>query len=316
MSGKCPKELETEFITDVESGIPVPALCDKYNRCRSTIRDWRLGLYHQGKILWWPNIPYGEVLEYNDNIVVEGDAVVIGDLEIPYHDPQTIGYALSVGRSFRISNLVIAGDFLANDAVGYFAGKIEDTDDSVTYTLADGLEEGKAILEELFQHFSKIAVIKGNHEARAARVREMGFFRMMEKRWEELGDLELSFYKWCEVRSGGETFRIEHPGNYSKVPGSVVRDRAEIEHSHVLAGHTHHLSLSFTKTGKHLAGDLGHCTRPRARYYKAVDGTTRHPKWNRGFWMIRNGYAYPFAVDFTDWDFWLREVKVSRRKKR
>jgi len=107
------------------------------------------------------------------------------------------------------------------------------------------------------------------------------------------------------VISGENLYRIEHPKNYAKAPGSVARERAEIEEESVLCGHTHHMSWSFAKNGKHQAIDIGHCTRPECRYYIAANGTTRYPKWNAGFWMIRNGYLYPFPKETTDWDFWL-----------
>jgi hypothetical protein len=46
------------------------------------------------------------------------------------------------------------------------------------------------------------------------------------------------------------------------------------------------------------------------RYYKTVNGVTRHLKWNLGFWMVRRGNPYPFPLGTTDWDFWLKEVRL------
>jgi len=302
MAGKCPTELEEQFITDCAL-MDTSDLCEKYDRAPSTIKEWRMNLFHAGRLLWWPGIQVGEVKEYTDQIEIEDDAIILGDLEIPYHDPEVLGYAVSVGKRFGITTLVIAGDFLANDAVGFWPA--EDTDESQNYSLADSLLDGKLVLQSLFEYFKRIILIKGNHEQRATRVREWGFFQMMQQEWEELGDLEISFYKWCVVQG----CRIEHFGNYSKIPGSVARERAEIEGCSVAGGHTHHLSMSFSKSGDNIAIDLGHCTRPKTRYYKQVNGTTRHPKWIAGFWMLRNGYWYPFPKEFTDWAFWLNREK-------
>lgn len=311
MAGKCPREIRQDFIEDAKRGFSASVLAEKYGRSRTTINDWRRDLWHSGDLLWYPGIEMFDCLEYDDHVEIEGDAIVVSDLEVPYHDGETLGYAVSIGKLFDIKRLVIGGDFLANDAVGHFAQMAEDTDESIVFSLSDSLMMGRAVLESLFYWFDEIILIKGNHEQRATRIKEVGFFNMMRRDWEGLGDLTLSYYKWCLI-SG---IAIEHP-TYRKVPGSIARERAEVESRHTLAAHTHHLSLSFTKSGKFLAGDLGHCTVPERRYYKQVNGTTAHPKWIRGFWAIRKGHLYPFPIDFTDWDFWLREVKLEKKKKR
>ena len=92
----------------------------------------------------------------------------------------------------------------------------------------------------------------------------------------------------------------------------MARARAAIEGCHVARGHTHHCSWSVTGNGRHQAIDLGHGTREETRYYKTVNGTTAHPKWVSGFYMIRNGYAYPFPKKFTDWSFWLQDISVRK----
>jgi len=307
MAGKCPEETEAQFIADC-SRLDLYELCDKYDRAPSTIKEWRTGLHRDGKLLWWPGIRTGQCRSYDDAIELNEDAVIISDLEIPYHDSELLGYAVSIGRLFGITTLVIAGDLLANDALGYWPS--EDTDESGRYTVEDSLQDGGRVLEALFQHFKRIVIIKGNHDQRGTRVKEWGFFEMMRRSWENLGDLDISFYKWCIIQGK----RVEHFGAYAKVPGSVSRDRAEIEQMDVAGGHTHHLSMVFTKDGQHQAIELGHCTLPEKRYYKTVNGTTRHPKWVSGFWVLRNGYWYPFPKLFTDWSFWLRQVQVKESK--
>jgi hypothetical protein len=304
VSGRCPDDLEDQFIADCKR-LATYELCEKYDRAPSTIKEWRVGLYHQKRLRWWPGIQLGTCQVYDDHIVLDDDVVIISDLEIPYHDVELLGYAVSVGKMFGITTLVIAGDFLALDALGYWPN--EDTDLGGRYTVDDSLLEGEVVLRGLLQWFQKVILIKGNHEQRGTRQKEWAFFRMMQRQWEELGDVELSYYKWCIVQDK----RIEHPANYRKVPGSVARERAEIENTDTVCAHNHHFSYSFTRDGQHQAIDLGHSTRPETRYYKAVNGTTCHPKWVRGFWVLRKGFFYGFPVDFTDWDFWLNNVKVE-----
>ncbi len=300
MAGKCPEDTEAQFIADC-SKLDIYELCDKYDRAPTTIKDWRTDLYRRGRLLWWPGIRKGQCRSYDDAVELDEDAVICSDLEIPYQDSELLGYVVSVGKLFGISTLVIAGDLLANDALGHWPA--EDTDEGSRFTIEDSLQEGRLVLEALFQHFKKIVIIKGNHEQRGTRVKEWGFFQMMERSWSDLGELDISYYKWCMVQGA----RVEHFGNYAKVPGSVSRERAEIEGCDVAGGHTHHFSRVWTRDGKHQAIELGHCTLPEKRYYKMVNGTTRHPKWTAGFWVRRNGYWYPFPKYGTDWEFWLKE---------
>lgn len=306
MAGRCPEDIEDQFIADCRK-LTTIELCEKYDRAPSTIREWRIGLYHKKKLRWWPGIQMGACRVYDDHVEIDDDVVVISDLEIPYHDVETLGYAVSVGKLFGITTLVVAGDFLALDALGYWPA--EDTDNSGRFTVDDSLLEGELVLLSLLQWFERIIIIKGNHEQRGTRQKEWAFFSMMRRRWEELGDVEVSYYKWCLVQGQ----QIEHPKNYSKVPGSVARERAEIENKSVACAHNHHFSMSFTRDGRHQGIDLGHATRPETRYYKQVNGTTRHPKWVRGFWVLRNGCWYPFPIDFTDWGFWLEQVEIKER---
>lgn len=302
MAGKCPESLEAQFIEDC-ARLTTAALTEKYGKSATTIRDWRLNLYRRGKLLWWPGIQVHEDNEYDDYLEIQGDVMVVGDLEIPFHDAELLGYMVAVAMKFGVKQLVVAGDFLAFDEFSNWPSEEGDT----KRTLADTLWSGGDVLKSLFEWFDEISIIKGNHEQRGTRRKELALFQLMEQTWSELGSLNISYYKWCRAVSGGKTFRIEHPGNYSRVPGAVVRDRAEIEQESTLGAHTHHCSWSVTKDGRFEAVDLGHCTRPEQRWYKTVNGTTRHPKWVAGFWMIRKGYLYGFPKDFTDWNFWLEE---------
>jgi len=310
MAGRCPEEVEEEFIADCRV-LPVTDLCDKYGKARSTIMEWRTSLYRDRKLFWYPGIRVGGCPAYDEYMEIEGDVMVISDLEIPYHDIVTLGYAVAIAQKFGVKKLLIGGDLLANDAIGYHAMRSDGTDASTSFSLADSLDAGKGVLQDLFEHFDWIGLIKGNHEQRGTRIRELGFFEMMQNAWEDIGDLEISYYKWC--RAG--QYRIEHP-TYRKVPGSIARERAEIEDCSVLCAHTHGFSLSFTKNGKYQAVDLGHCTLPETRYYKTVDGTGPHPQWVAGFWMIRNGFLYGFPTEFTDWGFWLKEMRLDGGKKK
>ena len=177
MAGKCPNNLERAFVADSEV-LTVSELCQKYDRAPSTIKDWRLRLYEENKLLWWPGISTYPVTVYDDFITVEGDAIIVSDLEVPYHDAVLLGYAVALAQRFEIKRLIIAGDFVANNSLGFYASRSEDTDAQTT--LADTLVEGKGVLEGLAEGFTEILLIKGNHEQRGTQMKELGFFKLMQ----------------------------------------------------------------------------------------------------------------------------------------
>lgn len=305
---RCPEDITEQFIDDCAT-LTSPVLALKYCRAQSTIREWRLELYQEGRLLWWPGIRvHADSLNVDPYVEIEGDVMAISDLEVPHHDVELLGYLVSTAMKFGIKKLVIAGDFLALDSESTWPQEEGDN----RKTLADDKWSGEDVLSSLFEWFEYITILKGNHEQRGSRHSELGFIKDVQYQWGQLGNLSVSMYKWCLVHSAGQVYRIEHFGNYSKIPGSVARERSEIEGCHVLGGHTHHFSRCFDRSGRYQAVDLGHGTMEATRYYKTVNGTTRHPKWVSGFWMIRNGYLYPFPKQFTDWAFWLKNISVRK----
>jgi len=253
MAGKCPEELEEQFIQDC-SQLGVYELAEKYDRALTTVKEWRLDLYRKGRLLWWPGIRVPAEPPYSDWEEIDDDAVIISDLEIPFHDEEVLGYAVALAKKLGITTLVIAGDLLALDALTPFA--VEDGVRNAGYTAADNKHEAGLILEDLGQQFQRIVVIKGNHEQRGSRQKEWGFIKSLARDWEELGDITVSYYKWCIVQG----IQVEHPSSYSRVPGSLPRARAEIEDRPVLCAHTHNFSKTFTRsdTPQVDKGLLGH----------------------------------------------------------
>jgi len=305
-----PGELVHDFLKDAET-LETPQLSEKYGMSHTTVKEWRLQLWREGKLEYWPNMRVKSTEpQYLDHLVIEGDVVVIADLEVPYHDEEVVSYAVAMGMKLGIKSLLIAGDFLANDAFSPFPRE-EDYP-----SLIDELVSGEAVITALFEWFDTIYYIKGNHEQRATRKKELEFLRLLQLLWGRHGKLVVSEYKWCHVVSDGKETLVEHPAQYRKVRGSLPQERAEIEGMDTLSGHTHHMSMTFTKDGKHVAGEIGHGTDPTRRYYMMVNGTTTHPKWIRGFAVIRRGYKYWFPIDFTDWDFWLGEVQLRKKRDR
>lgn len=306
-----PEDIAEDFIKDA-GVMQTHELSKKYGKSLTVVKDWRRELYREGRLEDYPHRRIGpkRKKEFVDHIVIEGDVVVICDLEVPYQDEEVVSLAVAIGKKMGIRTLVVAGDFMANDALSTWP--TEDGDE--TSGMTSDLRDAEEVILELFKWFTAIYIIKGNHEQRATRKRELEYLELLRLIWGRHGKLVLSEYKWCRVISGGRETQVEHPSTYRTSPGSLPRARAEVENVDVLSGHTHHMSMTFTRDGRHQAGEIGHGTNEELRYYYKVNGTTPHPKWVRGFAVIRNGYKYWFPIDFTDWDFWLKEVQIEGGK--
>ncbi len=295
MAGCPPEDRVTEFVGDTHR-LTVYELCEKYDRRPSTIKDWRKQLEVRGYGTGLgPPATNSKVPSYNDWARIEGDVMLIGDLEIPYHDAENLNLMLEVARRWGIRTLVVNGDFVCVDWLSSWAKETGEhgTDDE---NEAGPAREVVAVLESAFD---TIYFIKGNHEQRATRgkLNIKNLFRTFG-----VSDIsKVSDYKYCEVVSSTVPFLVVHPEDYSSVRAKVAVDLSVVEDANVITSHTHLGGISFSPNGKYICADLGHSTRRDTRYY-AMQGKRKSPRWISGFGMIRKGKYTPFYKDFTDWD--------------
>ncbi len=244
-------------------------------------------------------IPQSQTPQYvNEVIQVKGDAIVTGDWEIPDHSAELLELAREVGKKQRIKKLIINGDTIAADGLSVLPIGGRPTPS----TVQEDVVMARKIITSMTEWFDEVYIISGNHCKRL--------------RWGTHGEFTADFlladipgvittpFSRLYLTSGKQEWLICHPKTYSKVPGTLARDIAEIENINVVAAHTHLLSWSITKDGRHLALDGGHCRDASRTLYK-VEMVTRHPQWCAGFVVIRDGYACALSKDFTDWAYWV-----------
>ena len=253
-----------------------------------------------------PGVPVSTTRDYTEEILqLEGDAVVIGDVEIPDHDADMLERAMAIGKLFGIRQLVINGDFMAADGLSVHPPPPIDIAPPRSFD-ADR-RVAKDVIRALAGQFTDISLVEGNHDRRLAKFTygNMTISEMINEFARDAGiSIRASYFSYLHLLSGGKEWLVCHPKNYGKVPGSVARDIAEIQRKNTLCAHMHHLSASQTKCGQLMAIDGGYCRDEKRTMYKVAD-IARFPKWNPGFVVIRNGYHYLFRKDKTDWPFWL-----------
>ena len=232
-------------------------------------------------------IPKSTTPNYQDMILkVKGDVVVVGDLEVPDHDADVLELAMAIGKKMGIHQLIINGDFIAADGLSPFPDIPVELDG---FDTCKELDIACDILIAMSQQFTSIYTNEGNHDKRVRRATsgQLPAYKLFHKL---LPSIQTTPFSQIHLTSGGKKWLICHPKNYSRLPGSVARDIAEIQQMNVVCAHTHHLSMTPTKCGQFWALDGGHCRDESRTLYK-IDDVTRHPQWTPGFTVVKNGYG-------------------------
>ena len=292
MSGKPPSDIVDEFVKDTLT-MPTKALAIKYNRAPGTIRDWRRYLKRNGY-----KVGYGldEKQELDEPLYVTGDVVIVGDIEIPDHDPQIVELVLELGSILNIKTFILNGDLVALDEFSRWPQTRPSGD------LYSSLTAAKRVLTAFRAQFDTIYHCMGNHE------RRLPIATKGQVHIDMLLD-EVRSTRYSYLFLNGD-WLVVHPDNYSKNPLTVSRDLAEIYHKNVVAGHTHHLAMGRDKSGLYWAVDGG-CARDPNRTWYITSRITRHPRWNPGFVVILNNR--PYLIDKNcDLEFW-RCMRTSTR---
>lgn len=305
MAGRPPKKIVEEFVADTFR-LYTHQLAAKYNRAESTIKDWRLWCKRHGHDVGYGELPETDVRVYDDYPVLEGDFMVVGDLEVPYHDAENLRLMLAIAEKFGVRQLVINGDFLSADWLSSWPVDTGQTVPSGNEELASARKVARALESQ----FDLIVWTKGNHEQRATRngvsMDTLYHALRMDER-----KVRISHYKFAEANTPlGDSVLISHPEHYSRIRGRVASDLADRHGMHVITNHTHLGGMTFCMRGEHVAVDIGHSTREKTRHYK-MQNRTKSPGWITGFGMVRRGYIYPFYKDFTDWGLWLDEMRLT-----
>jgi hypothetical protein len=300
VAGKPPKSLVDDFVADTHR-LVTHELVQKYKKSTSTIREWRKYCERElGKDVGYGGVSQASMQVYDDWARISGDVMVLGDTEIPYHDAENIALMVRLAKRFGIRKLVINGDFISADFMSHWpteSGQVVPDDEQE-------FVEARRVLLDLLSYFDEIYINKGNHEQRLTRSK----LSMRAVKWLLGNDdrVQVSHYMYCDVESNGVTYNVAHPADFSSTHGKVAAELATVHDCHTIIGHTHYGGVAFSKNGKYLALDLGHSTREETRHYSR-HVRRKSQRWVSGFGMIRNGYAYAFYKDFTDWSFWLGE---------
>ena len=273
--------------------------------------------------------------DWNNAPVIEGDALIMGDLHIPYHNASLVNRCMLAAKKAGVKKLILAGDALDMRAFSHWPDDFTDSDrlmasknvTSELLKIAGGLDAETA--EKLYQLADKISPESGNigEEINTAR----NVFKAIEKNFDTvdfiMGNHEkwviralqktinnldfsalfgvsprwsVSPYYWCKLVSGGVEWQIEHPTNSGKGSSKKL---VPIFDCNIIMLHNHHYSIQSDPSGKYLAIEPGTCADvDKIQYDNQRHGT--HDKHFMGAVMIKGGKPH-LLNQFTDWDLYL-----------
>lgn len=275
-------------------------LAIRYNVSKRTVRRWKAAMRDQDQMQSVDSalkFPTGssETFDGYPRLIAD-KAIVLGDAEIPDHDPEMFDLALRIGEKRGIETLILNGDFVALDSFSSFPA---DAPKQIPFK-----EELNMAIESVHvfaRQFKRILWISGNHERRLShRINgqiSLSYFL------NNIGGLDYTEYSYCELSSAGTDILVCHPINYRRVKLSLATEIAAIKLKCIIAGHTHHLAMGWDRSGKYWVVDGGFCRDQSKTRYKSMRITT-HPEWNPGFVLVESGY--PFLVTKDSAKLWLQ----------
>lgn len=273
---------------------------------------------------------------YNKPLVMEGDAVVLPDLEAPFHDAEFVNRVLEVAQSWGIRQCIVAGDALHFDSISSweanwtqprdagaltveqehelrswisnlpkrYQNKGKDIIDNIGISEADRdisteLAEARKAMQSLADVFDNIDYALGNHDSRFLHALNSPMFP------EDLLHLlhlpqpkwRIAPYYYTVLMSGDQKYRIEHPRSAAM---NAARKLASKYHCHILMGHSHALKMEFDPSGKFWAVQLGHCVDERRLAYASQRSNNKDAHL-LGAAIVRDGFL-TVLHEKTDWD--------------
>jgi hypothetical protein len=234
---------------------------------------------------WHAEVARSPVLRQAGPLTATGDMLVLSDPHCPYHDSDWVNRCISLAVKWGVRLAGIAGDLIDWSAFSVY-GRVAEVE------AEDEIRSAEQFTRTLATVFEGVYYAPGNHEVRLARM--TGYALSLDRLsdwWLTRPNVYTTRRHWFWLESGGEKYRITHPGNYSRIPANNSAKLCAKYGAHVIAGHSHHWGMAQDVTGRRLAVDTGMCADvQRLDYVQDVD--TNNPAMAQGAVIVKAGACY------------------------
>lgn len=70
------------------------------------------------------SMPPSQMPKYDEPLTIEGDALILSDVEAPFQHSDFINRALELAFAWGVQNLILAGDMLHYDSLSAWGGRL------------------------------------------------------------------------------------------------------------------------------------------------------------------------------------------------
>jgi hypothetical protein len=274
-------------------------------------------------------IPQSTMPIYDKPLRSEGDALILSDIEAPYHHADFLNRVLDLADTWGIKTLHLAGDLLHFDSLSAWGAEwVEDTDEKTSAMIefmqtlpAKYKEKGIAELEKLgafgngnglsdeltearrvfrsLTNFNEILVAIGNHDDRYLRALDKAIASrellvQMERIADERWKIAPYYYTMLDTERGA--FRITHPRGAGR---TTAQDLCAQFHCHVIMGHSHRWAVNKDVSGDFWAIQTGHCVDENRLAY-VMQRDAKRDAHCLGATIIRGGVPWVLG----EWSQW------------
>lgn len=276
-------------------------------------------------------VPVSTMPKYDKPLQSEGDAVILSDVEAPFHHAEFINRVLDLADAWGIKTLHLNGDLLHFDSLSAWGAEWipDDTDAKLDALLefVNGLktkdkEKGISVLEKIgtigggggladeltearrvfrsFTMFDEILVGLGNHDDRYLRaldqaIKPKELLVQLDRHHDERWKIAPYYYTMLETSKG--LFRLEHPRNAGR---TAAIDLVAQYHTNIIMGHSHRWAVNRDQSGKYWAIQSGHCV-DETRLAYVMQRSAKRDAHCLGAVIIRDGHPWVLG-EWTPWD--------------
>lgn len=271
---------------------------------------------------------------YKEPLIMTGDALVLPDLEMPFHNAEFINKVLWLAEKWGIKQCILAGDVLHFDSLtGWDPSWHNENRGGITAeaekelmkeaeklpakyreqfiqkiaevgikTEQDGLttelDIARRELRSISKLFTEVHFLLGNHEGRYLRALETAISPKELLRNLEQMTWKIAPYYFSYLDTVRGRYQIEHPKGSAE---GTAQQLASKFHAHIIMGHSHLLDFSWDISGKFYAIHAGHCVDESRLPYASQRHTTKR-EHKPGAVIVKDGYPY-LLHDGIDWKF-------------
>ena len=279
-------------------------------------------------------IPDSLYPRYDQPPTVQGDALILPDVEIPFHHAEFINRVLDLADAWKIKLMISAGDLLHFDSLSGWEPNwavkpnsgLSEQDEKRLMDLAMSLPKNhqaklmetivdiggqsedsgfsgemhhaRTVLKSLDDCFDSFVWVLGNHEGRLLRAINSPVqpSELLNLMKLEEGKWQIAPYYYCLLETEQGTYRITHP---KSAANGAARGLASQYLQNVIMGHSHKVFWDWDVSGRFHAIQAGHCVDEMRLAYAAQRDAKRDSHALAAV-IVKNGYPY-LLKEQMDW---------------